>query len=173
MLRPRPYSLTGEYPSCSAPQVIGSESHLITYWLASAWHVSHIAATVASSPLSLVWMNVVRNNWHQYKPWRLIDWPRLLHHPINSTVLHQQQPQFPSETPGCSGRLWRLWRNLVPSDGELHAARRPGDALRCIAEHLGAPATNLWASGSTSNHSRAFWENQHLLWERCWCAWNS
>ena len=28
-------------------------------------------------------------------------------------------------------------------------------------------------SGSTSNHSRAVWEKQHLLWERCWCAWNS
>jgi len=86
---------------------------------------------------------------------------------------HQQQPWIPSGTPGCSGRLWRLWRNLVPSDGELHAACRPGDGSRCIAEHLGAPATNLWASGSTSNHSRAFWEIQHLLWERCWCAWNS
>jgi len=78
---------------------------------------------------------------------------------------HQQQPWFPSETPGCSGRLWRLWRlwrNLVPSDGELHAACHPGDGSRCIAQHLGAPATNLWASGSTSNHSRAFWEKQHL-----------
>ena len=75
---------------------------------------------------------------------------------------HQQQPWFPSETPGCSGRLWRLWRNLVPSDGELLAACRPGDGSRCTAQHLGAPATNLWASGSTSNHSRAFWEKQHL-----------
>jgi len=87
--------------------------------------------------------------------------------------VHQQQPWFLSETPGCSGRLWRLWRNLLPSDGELHAACRPGDGSRCIAEHLGAPPTNLWASGSTSNHSRAFWEKQHLLWDRCWCTWNS
>jgi len=28
-------------------------------------------------------------------------------------------------------------------------------------------------SGSTSNHSRAVWEKQHLLWERCWCTWKS
>jgi len=45
---------------------------------------------------------------------------------------HQQQLQFPSETPGCSGRLWRLWRNLVPSDGESDATRRPRDGSRCI-----------------------------------------
>jgi hypothetical protein len=86
---------------------------------------------------------------------------------------HQEHPWFPSETPGWSGRLWLLWRHLVPSDGELHAVYRPGDGSRCIAEHLGAPATHLWASGGTSNNSRAFWEKQHLLWERCWCAWNS
>jgi len=47
--------------------------------------------------------------------------------------LHQQQPYFPSETRGCCGQLWQLWRNLVPSDGELHASCRPGDASRCIA----------------------------------------
>jgi hypothetical protein len=46
--------------------------------------------------------------------------------------IHQQQPEFPSETQGCSERLWRLWRILVPSDGELHASRRTGYGSRCI-----------------------------------------
>jgi len=87
MLRPRLFSLTGECPSCSAPQGIGSRSPFIAYWLTSAWHVSHICVTVVSSPLSSVWLNVARNNWHQYKPWRLIDWPRLLHHQLSSPVV--------------------------------------------------------------------------------------
>jgi len=39
-------------------------------------------------------------------------------------ILHQQQPYFPTETHGCSGRLCWLWQNLVPSDGEIHATRR-------------------------------------------------
>ena len=50
MLRPRRFSLTREYLSCSAPQGIGSNSLLIAYWLSSA----------TSSPFSSVWMNVVR-----------------------------------------------------------------------------------------------------------------
>jgi len=50
----------------------------------------------------------------------------------DASVGHQQQLYFPSETPRCSGRLWRLWRNLVPSDGESHAACRPGDGSNCI-----------------------------------------
>jgi len=29
-------------------------------------------------------------------------------------------------------RLWWLWRNLVPSDGNSHAIRRPGDGSRSI-----------------------------------------
>ena len=89
MLRPRPLSLPGEYPSCSAPQGIDSKSDLITYWLSSTWHVSPIPATAASGPLSIVWMNVVRNDWHLYKPWRLIDWPRLLHDEISSTAVFE------------------------------------------------------------------------------------
>jgi hypothetical protein len=47
-------------------------------------------------------------------------------------MTHQQQPKFPSETPGCSGRLCQLCRNLVPSDGESHNSLRPGDGSRCI-----------------------------------------
>ena len=47
-------------------------------------------------------------------------------------ILHQQQLQFPSETPGCSGRFWRLWRNLVLSDGESNATRCPSDGSRCM-----------------------------------------
>jgi len=46
--------------------------------------------------------------------------------------LHQQQLQFRSETPWCSGRLWRLWRNLVPSDAESNTTRLPSDGLHCI-----------------------------------------
>ena len=38
----------------------------------------------------------------------------------------------PSETPGCSGRLWWLWWNLTTSDRELHASHHPGDGSRCI-----------------------------------------
>jgi hypothetical protein len=41
----------------------------------------------------------------------------------------------------------------VPSDGELHAARRPRDGSRCIAEHLGAPATCLGAPRITVEQS--------------------
>jgi hypothetical protein len=47
-------------------------------------------------------------------------------------VIHQQQLQSRSETPGCSGWLWRLWRNLVPSDGESDAIHCPSDGSRCI-----------------------------------------
>jgi len=47
-------------------------------------------------------------------------------------VKHQQQLYFPSETSGCSGRLCRLWRNLVPSDGESDATHRPSDGSHCI-----------------------------------------
>ena len=45
---------------------------------------------------------------------------------------HQKQLYFPSESPWCSGWLCWLWRNLVPSDIELHASRRPGDGSCCI-----------------------------------------
>jgi hypothetical protein len=66
---------------------------------------------------------------------------------------HQQQLQFPSETPGCSEWLWRLWKNLVPSDVKLHASCHPGDGSHCIAEHLGAPATCLGAPQITVQQS--------------------
>jgi hypothetical protein len=45
---------------------------------------------------------------------------------------HPQQYLFQSEIPRCSGRLWQLWRNLIPSDWEIHGSRRPGNVLRCI-----------------------------------------
>ena len=45
---------------------------------------------------------------------------------------HQQQPQFPSETPGCSGWLWQLRWHLVPSGGALHSSCCPGNGSRCI-----------------------------------------
>jgi len=46
---------------------------------------------------------------------------------------HHQRPWFPSETPVCSGRLWWLWRNLVPSDREVKTTRRVAyvPPLRC------------------------------------------
>jgi len=45
---------------------------------------------------------------------------------------HEQQLQFASETPRCSARLWRLWRNLVPSDRELDMTLRQSDRSRYI-----------------------------------------
>ena len=54
------------------------------------------------------------------------------HSSISLVVEHQQQHQFPSETPGCSGRLWWLWWNLTTSDRKLHASHHPGDGSRCI-----------------------------------------
>ena len=45
---------------------------------------------------------------------------------------HQQWPWFPAETRRWSGRLWWLWRNLVTSDRDLDAIRRPGDGSRYI-----------------------------------------
>ena len=54
----------------------------------------------------------------------------------HSTELHQQQPWYPSETPGCSGLLWWLWLNLLPCDGELYATNCPGDESCCILSSL-------------------------------------
>ena len=116
------------------------------------------------------------------------------------TMRHQQQLQFLSETPGCSGRLWWLWHILIPSDGELHACRRVSyippslSSAKCILVtgsvwHLSDQNNRVvksqslldWCSrlhvhleapGSTLNHCRAVWE-KHLLWECCWCAWKS
>jgi len=54
---------------------------------------------------------------------------------VHTSIPHQQQPQFPSETGGCSGRLWWLWRYLVPSDGESDTTHRPSDGyytMPCI-----------------------------------------
>jgi len=52
---------------------------------------------------------------------------------------HQQQTLFPSETPRCSRWLWRLWQNLVPSDGELYTSRCPGDGSHCIHTSITLP----------------------------------
>jgi len=61
---------------------------------------------------------------------RLISgWDLDMNHPVE---VHQQQLQLPSETPRCSGWLWRLWRNLVPSDGESKGTRHPSDGSCCI-----------------------------------------
>jgi len=46
--------------------------------------------------------------------------------------LHPRELWFPSQTCGCSRRIWRLWENLVPCDGEFHASHRTGARSRCI-----------------------------------------
>jgi len=85
-------------------------------------------------------------------------------------VSHQQRPQFPSETPGCSRRLWRLWRNLVRSDGELIATRRPGDGSRCIRTSF-----TLWWSIRIIRMTRVLHSSQglQLCWSRLDNAWQS
>jgi len=85
--------------------------------------------------------------------------------------------------PGVSERMWSV--NLDTSNsGEYQTLG--GHSCR-PSEELGAPMTSLGApgsagnkpvstgdmSGSTSNHSRTVLEKQHLLWERCWCAWKT
>jgi len=47
-----------------------------------------------------------------------------------------------------------------------------GDADKLMTS-LGAPGSTGDKSGSFSNHSRAVWEQQRLLWERGWFAWKS
>ena len=37
---------------------------------------------------------------------------------------------------------------------------------------LGAPGNASEKCESTLNHDRAFWENQHLRWQCCWCVKN-
>jgi len=73
MLRSRLFSLTREYPRCSDCYWGNSLiSHIIAYWPSYAWHISRYVAVNASSPTQLSSVNVVRNNWHLFKPWRLM-----------------------------------------------------------------------------------------------------
>jgi len=78
----------------------------------------------------------------------------------------QQQLNFPSDTLGCSGRLWRLWLNLIPSDGELHAARRQrvGSKITGLILRPSGTPRSTWeqsgkiiyfgnAAGAPGNHS--------------------
>jgi len=69
---------------------------------------------------------------------RTNEWDVTAQHAVSCHYdeLHQQKLKFSLETPGGSGRLWRLWRNLVPWDGELYATRHPGDGSRCIHSPL-------------------------------------
>jgi hypothetical protein len=80
----------------------------------------------------------------------------------NNYSFRLKHPGVLDGSDGSGGTSYPLTKNYT-----LPVAQATGR----VAEHLGAPATNLGASGSTSNHSRAFWEKH--LWERCWCAWNS
>jgi hypothetical protein len=68
------------------------------------------------------------NTWTHLVKWKMMRSKVL----VRRHQYHQQQPYFPSETHGCSGQLWQLWRNLVALDRELHAFRRPGDGSHCI-----------------------------------------
>ena len=134
-----------------------------------------------------------RNIWEHHKEsvWLFripgvcsTDIQRILH--FADDWVHQQRPKFPSETPGCSGQLWRLWQNLVPSDGELHATRRPGDVSRCIHTSF----TFGWRIRTSERHVcytlRSYAEAVYttpgdvsaclrppLIWESCWWAWKS
>ena len=72
MLRPEPLSPAGECRICSAFNWGSSlRSHIIAYWLLSAWHLSHCSAVDVSSPTYNCSMSVLRNNCHLFKPWRL------------------------------------------------------------------------------------------------------
>jgi len=91
------------------------------------------------------------------------------------------------KAPGVSERMWSV--NLDASiAGEYETLGGhscwPSDYLGVPVTSLGAPTTSLGAPGSTgdkpgsagdksgraSNHCRAVWEKQHLLWQCCWCA---
>jgi len=63
---------------------------------------------------------------------------------------------------GCSGRLWQVWRNLVPSDGELHATRLPGNGLHCTRTCF-----TFWWHIRTIRTKRVLHTSQWL--QLCWC----
>jgi len=85
--------------------------------------------------------------------------------------------------PGVSESMWSV--NLDESNsGEYQtlgghscpafratgsADDKPGSTL-CAGDKPGSTGD---MSGSTTNHSRAVWEKQHLLLEHCWCTWKS
>jgi hypothetical protein len=73
------------------------------------------------------------------------------------SAYHQQQLLFPSETPGCSGRLWRLWRIGAPYDRESDATCHPSDASRCII-----PVWRLWYHSSYSGNASRCILRSHL-----------
>ena len=49
----------------------------------------------------------------------------------------------------------------------------PGSTVDKPGSTVDKPGSAGDMSGSTSNHRRAVQEKQHLLSERCWCAWKS
>jgi len=61
---------------------------------------------------------------------------------------------FRQKTPRCSGRLCWLWRNLVPSDGELHASCRD---WHCIHTSPSVYWTDVVAFRRTWKHLGARW----------------
>jgi len=121
-------------------------SYSVPSLLAWSFHKSHL--------FHLQWLTML--SWFLWLPVRLY---------------HQQQLWFPSETPGSSRRLWRLWRNLLPFDRELNATRRPGDGSHCIRTSF-----TLWWRLRNIRRSRVLHSSQglHLCWRglhntwRCW-----
>jgi hypothetical protein len=59
----------------------------------------------------------------------------------------------------------------------LDANRNAGDKYECTDNNPVSTDDNQGSIGnwsiSTSNHSRAVLENEHLFWDSCWCAWIS
>ena len=71
MLGSRLCSPTGECPRCSDSYWGNSlRSHIIAYWLSSAWHVSRYLVVDASSPTYHSSVNLVRNDWDFFKLWK-------------------------------------------------------------------------------------------------------
>jgi hypothetical protein len=94
-----------------------------------------------------------------------------INHYINKMYFSHWMP------PGVSERIWSV--NIDASiSGEYQTlggySCRPSESLGAPATSPGVPTTSLRApvsagdmSGNTLNQSRADWEKQHLLWERC------
>jgi len=94
----------------------------------------------------------LRSNWD-------IRWLLLKYHEsdcdkFGNTLVHQREPEVHQGAPGSAGN-------------------RPGstdDKPGSTDDKHGSPADK---SGNTSNRSRAVWETQLPLCERCWCTWKS
>jgi len=85
---------------------------------------------------------------------------------------HLQQLWFPSETPGCSGRLWRLRRNLVFSDGHITHTTLPRQ-WNALHKYLLYVAPGMWWCVRTIRTTRVLQSSQWLQlscrrWPNAW-----